>query len=135
VFLLIAATGEELGWRGVALPALLRRRGPLPMSLLLGVLVAAWHVPYWVLQGVLQQFGPVYLLLDLAFVVALTYQLTWLFLRSGGSVLAAVAFHVSFNLVNVAVLPITDGTLPFAVLTVVECGLALLAGTRLRQRS
>lgn len=85
VFLLIASVGEELGWRGVALPGLLRRMGPLAASLVLGVLVAVWHVPYWILQGVLAQYGPAYLLLDLVFVVALTFQLTWLFLRSGGA--------------------------------------------------
>jgi membrane protease YdiL (CAAX protease family) len=45
LFPLSGAFGEELGWRGFALPRLLARRSPLAASLLLGVLVAGWHAP------------------------------------------------------------------------------------------
>src|SRR5919109_683112 len=48
VFPLSGAFGEELGWRGFALPRLLARRSPLATSLLLGVLVAGWHAPLFV---------------------------------------------------------------------------------------
>src|SRR5207248_8467929 len=37
--------GEEPAWRGFALPRLLSNRSPLIASLLLGILVAGWHVP------------------------------------------------------------------------------------------
>ena len=37
----------------------------------------------------------------------LTFQLTWLVNHAHGSVLVAVAFHVVFNTVNVALLPVT----------------------------
>jgi membrane protease YdiL (CAAX protease family) len=57
--------------------------------------------------------------------------LSWLARRSRWSVLVAVAFHVSFNLVNVALLPLTDATGAFAVLTGVEVLLALLAAKAL----
>ncbi len=101
VFLVVASCGEELGWRGLALPHLQEQRGPVRASVALGLAVATWHLPYWILQGVLTDYGWGYLAVDYVFVLALTFQLTWLFNGAGGSVLAAVAFHVSFNLVNV----------------------------------
>jgi uncharacterized protein len=125
VVLLVASTGEEVGWRGLALPALQSDGGPVRASIVLGLVVATWHLPYWVLQGVLEDFGPVYLALDFVFVLALTFQLTWLFNRTGGSVLVAVAFHLVFNIVNVTVLPVTSSTGAFALLTAVECLIAV----------
>lgn len=125
-FLVLAAMGEEAGWRGVALPALTTRHGVHRATVALGLVVATWHLPYWVLQGVLEEHGLGYLVLDYLFVLALTYQLTWLFLRSG-SVLVAVGLHVSFNAVNVVFLPVTSSAGAFAVLVVVEAALAALA--------
>ena len=43
----LAAIGEEFGWRGYALPRVQPRIGPLPASLLIGVVWAAWHLPYF----------------------------------------------------------------------------------------
>jgi membrane protease YdiL (CAAX protease family) len=41
----IAATGEEIGWRGVALPGLQMRSSSLVSSVILGLLWAGWHIP------------------------------------------------------------------------------------------
>lgn len=125
VFLLVASTGEEVGWRGLALPALQAQGGPVRASVVLGLVTATWHVPYWVLQGVLADHGPVYLALDYVFVLALTFQLTWLVNHTGGSVLVAVVFHLVFNIVNVTVLPVTASVGAFAMLTALECAIAL----------
>lgn len=120
VFLVLASTGEEVGWRGLALPALQSRRGAVSASVVLGLVTATWHLPYWVLQGALEDRDAAYLALNYLFVLALSFQLTWVVNGTGGSVLAAVAFHVSFNVMNVAVLPVTEGAGAFAVLTVLE---------------
>ena len=120
VLLAVASTGEEVGWRGLALPALQSRQGAIRASVVLALVTATWHLPYWVLQGALDDRGAGYLVVDYAFVAALTFQLTWVVNGTGGSVLSAVGFHVSFNLVNVAILPVTDGTIAFAALTAVE---------------
>lgn len=125
VLLLVAALGEELGWRGLALPSLQVGRSPMVASMVLGGAVAVWHLPYWALQGVLEEFGAIYVVLDLLFVVALTFQLTWVFNRAAGSVLLPVVLHLVFNLVNVAVVPVTASTPTFAVLTALEWGAAL----------
>lgn len=132
VFLLIASTGEEVGWRGLALPALQARSGPVRASVVLGLVTATWHLPYWVLQGVLADYGAAYLAIDYVFIVALTFQLTWLVNHGNGSVLVAVVFHVVFNLVNVTILPVTASVGAFTLLTALECLIALALVARLK---
>ncbi len=61
IFLTIASMGEEIGWRGVAMPALQRRYSSLSSSTILGFFWAACHIPFWILIGTLSQYGPVYL--------------------------------------------------------------------------
>ena len=55
-----APIGEEPGWRGFALPRLQRRHSPLVATLMLGVVVAAWHLPLVFLSE--ENFEPVMLL-------------------------------------------------------------------------
>ena len=56
VFALMAvftgATGEELGWRGFALPRLQKHFSALISSLLLGIYWGIWHIPTWIIFGV-----------------------------------------------------------------------------------
>ncbi len=84
--------GEELGWRGFALPRLLSNRSPLVASLLLGVLVAGWHAPLFA-TGL---YGDAWL--RILFIVSTTVLWTMLFRGTGGSVLLAMVFHTSWNL-------------------------------------
>lgn len=44
--------GEELGWRGYALPRLARPLGLGPASMVLGVIWAAWHLPLFYISAV-----------------------------------------------------------------------------------
>jgi len=45
--LVTGATGEELGWRGFALPYLQTRLNALASSVVLGLLWGFWHLPLW----------------------------------------------------------------------------------------
>jgi len=80
--------GEELGWRGYALPRLLERQNALSAGLLLGLVWTVWHVPAFFISGVmgqsLQGFG--WWALD---TLALSLVMTWLFLRANGNVVVA----------------------------------------------
>jgi membrane protease YdiL (CAAX protease family) len=100
VIVLVNAVGEEVGWRGYALPELQGRLDPLAATLVLALLWFGWHLPYfWLLDsyrdlGPLQPFG---MLFELACGAVV---LTWLYNRSGGSLLLVVVWHGAFNVVT-----------------------------------
>jgi membrane protease YdiL (CAAX protease family) len=88
--------GEEIGWRGYALPRLTSRLGLAPASLLLGLVWSCWHLPLFFLSVGGDQFGqsfPTYLLQ----VTALSVAMAWLMGNTGGSLLLAVLFHSAIN--------------------------------------
>ena len=93
--LVVLVVGEELGWRGYALPKLLEKLSPLVASVVLGVLWGLWHLPTFVIPGTPQYGHPfaAFVLLTTAYSILLTF----LFLHTRGSVLLATLFHGSIN--------------------------------------
>jgi uncharacterized protein len=51
IFMMIGIWGEEIGWRGFALPRLQQAYHPLLASLMLGAIWAAWHLPLFFMEG------------------------------------------------------------------------------------
>ena len=96
VYMLIFVTlGEEVGWRGYALPALQARYSALLASVILGVLWALWHLPVFFNPDTSYSTRP--FLLFLVFLVPVAILITWLFNSTGGSVLMAMFFHAVLN--------------------------------------
>lgn len=94
---------EELGWRGYALPLLMRRFGnPLLVSVLLGTAWALWHFPREVpglltgQQHLLPLLGDQ--LLFIAMCASMSVVATAFVNLTGGSVLPAIMIHGSLNL-------------------------------------
>lgn len=85
VFRFIASLVEEIGWRGVALPALERRHEAFWSSAVLGVVRATWHLPFWLLLDTVSKFGVGYLLLNYLFVLPGAFYITWIY-NHGSSV-------------------------------------------------
>lgn len=95
---------EEIGWTGLALPRLQAKFSPLVSTIVVWVLWMLWHVPLH-LAGYF----------DLSTHVLIgsffgRFLLTWLFIRSSGSVLTAMLLHTSVNVTSQFV-PLTNASL------------------------
>ena len=91
---LIAGFGEELGWRGFALPRLQRNFSPIKSAFILAIVHLLWHLPtYWLGQGM----HNVPFLFILAFLFPWTFIFNWLYNKSGGSLIFAISFHAISN--------------------------------------
>ena len=88
-------SGEELGWRGYALPRLASRFGLAWASLGLGGIWALWHLPFFFIAGVDKtgQSFPMYMLGTMALSVAMA----WLYWRTSGSLFMTMLMHAAVN--------------------------------------
>jgi uncharacterized protein len=93
--LALLVVGEEIGWRGFALPRLQARFGALGASLILGALWAGWHLANATIPG-LERYWYAFPAFAL-FVIAQTILFTWLANHTRGSVLLAWLFHAAIN--------------------------------------
>ena len=94
VLYFVFAFGEELGWRGYALPRLLERSSPIVASIGLGSIWFAWHLPLF-LPGML--FAGVPVVATGAVFLGLSVVYTWIYLHTRGSVLTASLLHGATN--------------------------------------
>ena len=88
--------GEEIGWRGFALPRLMTKMKPLTASAAIGVVWTFWHVPMLTLQGV----SPLLYCAFVPFMVGGSVLFTWIYRHTRGSLLLAVLTHVGAHLNN-----------------------------------
>ncbi len=108
VGILLFAAGEEIGWRGFALTALLARGyRPLPATLLLGVPWALLHLPL-ARAGSLNEGWSMGALL--VFMMAMSVLVSWVYIASGFSITSAVLFHGGQNVLAV----LNDGIDPLS---------------------
>ena len=95
VFSTPVQAGEEIGWRGYALPRLSAGLGLPGASVVLGVIWACWHLPFFFISGTDKsgQSFPLYLLSGTAISVAMA----WLYWRTNGSLLLTMLMHAAVN--------------------------------------
>ncbi|HEY4631963.1 MAG TPA: type II CAAX endopeptidase family protein [Blastococcus sp.] len=91
-----SATGEELGWRGFALPRLQARRSALTASLIVGAVWGTYHFPLFLLGSPVRPFA-LFLPFALSCVIMSIFY-TWMYNGTGGSLLLAVLLHAATNL-------------------------------------
>lgn len=104
-FLLLAATvsstllggqaGEELGWRGYALPRLAERFGLRIASLLIGLVWALWHLPLFLFPAA-DTYNQSFALYTLQ-VTAVSVAMAWLYANTEGSLLPVMLLHAAVN--------------------------------------
>jgi len=90
--------GEEIGWRGYALPRLAERFGLRAASVILGFIWALWHLPQFFIHEAAEygQSFPVFVLQ----VTALGVALAWIYARTNGSLLLVMLMHSATNNAN-----------------------------------
>ena len=87
--------GEEIGWRGYALPHLSTRVGLPTASVIVGIVWACWHLPFFFISGNDKsgQSFVVYLLQ----VTAVSIAMAWVYWRTNSSLLMTMLMHAAVN--------------------------------------
>lgn len=93
--------GEEIGWRGFALPRCQELLGSLGGSIANGVLWALWHLPLFLMPGS-SQYGHS-ILFFIYFLTCWSITMAVFVAKSHGSVIPAILFHVSVNFLAFAI--------------------------------
>jgi hypothetical protein len=83
---------EEPGWRGYALTRLQTGRSALFASLILGVLIAGWHLPLMVVGQVHYS--------DILSIMGAVILFNWVFNNANGSVLIIMLMHATNNTIS-----------------------------------
>jgi membrane protease YdiL (CAAX protease family) len=110
----VGQAGEEVGWRGYALPRLAERLGLAQASVLLGLIWACWHLPLFFIPELNQtgQSFPMYVMM----VTALSVAIAWLYGHTNGSLLLAMLMHAAINqTAKIVPTAVTGATNPFAL--------------------
>lgn len=129
-----AGLPEEYGWRGFALPHLLKKRNALVASLIIALFWVLWHIP---ISPALKHVP--FLGLFLLEVIPLTILFSWLYINSRGSILLVVLYHLAYNtVVNVLNIPASMSLWAvyiglnwlFAAIVIIRCGASRLMWRR-----
>ena len=100
VLLLVFAYAEETGWRGFALPEMLKTRSFLTTAVVIGLLWVLWHVPSMFVIENYRQMGIAIVPMFIFGMVSGSIFLAWLYRASGGSVFIVALWHATYNLVS-----------------------------------
>jgi uncharacterized protein len=99
IALALLAVAAEIGWRGYALPLLLRETSPLTASLLCGFAWALWYAPLYV--GADSTYTAIQFGLFALLLLAYSVIFTWFWLKTRGSLWVSYALHATLLLVAI----------------------------------
>lgn len=91
--LCIAGLAEEPGWRGYAVPRLNQKFNPIITSVIIGVVWAFWHFPFYMSGVRSMQSFPGFLII----VIALSFIYTWIYVNTK-SLPLVILFHAFHNI-------------------------------------
>ena len=99
--ILLAATIEEVGWRGYGEDSVASYFSWFTESIIFGFVWALWHLPLFWIDGTyhagLRELGPIYVLNFLISVVPMGFLTTWVYVKNNRSMLACIMFHLFVN--------------------------------------
>lgn len=103
LWLLTFRLGEEISWRGYALPHLQMHHNALTATFILGIVWTFWHLPAFFYKDTYMAMGLLIgLLLLLISILAASIVLTWLYNSTNGSLLVVTLFHGPFNFLSIS---------------------------------
>ncbi len=130
--ILVNGFGEETGWRGFAIPRLQRAHGALASSLILAVVWALWHLPLFFILETYRGLGVAVIPGFFLGLACGAVVLTWLYNRSGGSILIVALWHGTYNMASGTVA--ARGVVAAIVSTLVSVQAIALVALDLRAR-
>ena len=99
--ILLASVIEEIGWRGYGEDAIAQYTSWFKESIIFGCVWALWHLPlFWIPNTYhygLRMLGVGYMLNFFISVVPFGFFTTWVYVKSGRSMLASIIFHLFVN--------------------------------------
>jgi membrane protease YdiL (CAAX protease family) len=124
----VLALGEELGWRGFALPILLKKRSVFNASLLLGIIWCVWHFPKILGSPYIKDWSMAStgLFMFSLQIIAGNFIICWLFIKSNRNVWATTLYHSLWNLVSTVYLFMAMDKYATALLVVIALVIILL---------
>ena len=104
--------GEEIGWRGYALPHLAREFGLSRASIMVGIIWAFWHLPLFFIPGS-DTYHQSFVVALLA-ITPLSVAMAWLYWRGNGSLLLTMLMHAAVNNTTTIVPSASPAVSPFS---------------------
>lgn len=123
---IMAAIGEEFGWRGFALPRLQARYGAVVAAVVVGLIWGFWHLPadYIGLKGLGWWFVMAFAVGGPLVLTAHSIIMTWIYNRTGGKFPLMLLYH--FSITSSAILtPVIVGSDALKVLSPLITALVL----------
>ena len=123
--------GEEVGWRGFALPKLQVKYTAFVSTIIIGLFWGFWHIPMWIAQGYVD-LSLLPIITKTLSMVPLAIIFTWVYNSTKGSLLLVWLFHASITITGYFApsLPTTtEGILSWAmaIIIVIAAGLTHLS--------
>lgn len=104
ISLISGPLNEEFGWRGFALEPLMRKFGFVGGSLILGFGWGIWHLPWYFTPGQAQyellKSSVVAALMFIPSVMLLSVVVSFVYVKTGRSIMAGAFVHMMGNLIN-----------------------------------
>ena len=110
--------GEEVGWRGFALPRLQQKYSGLTSTVILSVFWALWHLPVFAFSTGMSQMGPGEIVGWYFSLLTGSVLLTWMYNGARGSVLIVAVFHAMLDVAMTSPSPGTLSNVMGALLTI-----------------
>lgn len=116
--IIFAGFAEEPGWRGYALPKMSNHYRPIISGVIIGVIWAFWHLPFYLLGSRPWSTFPQFVFT----VTVISCIYTWIYQRTN-SISLVIIFHVMHNLANTVFInyhnPLLGGIIYFVILIII----------------